>query len=202
MRNISLCLFGFVAFLAVPAKAAYFDFTNQHISGKSAFIWDVSNTHKLQVKAVTLKNSTLKNNRFLSGSSHGLGVWGGFGDSAQVDGKGRDEGLLIRFSQPVNIVSAKFGAIDHGDDADYYVDFFGSASGLIHEGNIKLDKLTDGTKIFQSLTNVSDILFMAHGKRDDFRLKGLQIAQVSLPSAIGLFASVLLFAGIARRLKK
>ncbi len=111
-------------------------------------------------------------------SGVGLGVYGGFGDNFEVDGKGPNEGLKFLFDHTVSLVSATFTKVGFNDDFTLFVDgnFIGSAD--IPGGNF-FD--TDfGTFKFPAadFNEGTSFIFAALDKNDDFKLKRIKVEKV------------------------
>ena len=74
------------------------------------------------------------NRRTVVESNLGLGVYGGGGDSKDIDGHGPDEWLQIHFSQPVFVFKIDFERVDHSDETAIWVDGEKKLFGFIDEG--------------------------------------------------------------------
>ncbi|EAW38843.1 PEP-CTERM sorting domain-containing protein [Lyngbya sp. PCC 8106] len=131
-------------------------------------------------------------NRQVSRGPNGLGVFGGFGDSFQVDGLGFNETLQLEFNKQISLVSATFSRVGFNDDFRLLVD-----------GNqlVSADIPGTGTFDFTSFAladRTGSVLgFTVADNNDDYFLRSIEVEPVPEPltilgslSALGMGAAL------------
>ncbi|MEO1657411.1 MAG: VPLPA-CTERM sorting domain-containing protein [Pseudomonadota bacterium] len=153
-------------------------------------------------------------------SSGSTGVWldRGYGDNHQVDGRGRDEGILIQAQSadnselvPVDFTSFTFTYVSSDDDFSVY----GSEEGyqtvsLIHDDldipGVSSPYISSPVTAPILVENVATVIVAAIEKNDDWKLKSFSfewvkdpVDPVPVPGAAVLMAAGLGALGIARK---
>ncbi len=143
---------------------------------------------------VTATYNGFSNSANVSRDPHGLGVRNGHLDSADIDGRWRDDYLTLSFDRAVSLLGFNFAHDTPNDEFDLYVGGVSVAHNL---------ETTGGWESFSLGTYVSNTFTIRASEwNDNFVLSGMRVQAVPEPALVFLMGFGLLGMGMMARRRR